>query len=291
MELTSLKYFVTVAEELHFGRAARRLNVSQPPLSRQVMKLEDELGVKLFHRSSRVVELTEAGNIFLEEARAVLRRAELMTDRMGRLCNGQSGILSIGFNEPVLNTILPKTVKAFRERYRDVELRLFEMDTAEQLAALRNGEIDLALLRPLGGDLAGFSVRLLYREKYLLVLPQNHPLLKFATVPLPELKNHELIMFARRSNPAVHMNILESLHNAGIEPLIRQEAGNKATILALVQAGLGVGIVPESTRATAPPGAEFRPLGPGLPPVEIMAAWQENNSSPILENFLKLLKN
>lgn len=289
MELTPLKYFAAVAEELHFGRAARRLNVSQPPLSQQIMKLEDELGVKLFNRSSRVVELTGAGRVFQEEVRAVLRRVDLMTDRMARIGSGRSGTLSIGFNEPVLNTILPKAVNAFRQCCPEVDLRLFEMETAGQLAALRNREIDLALLRSFGDDPAGFAGKLLYRENYLLALPPDHPLLKYETVPLEKLQDHELIMFARRSNPAMHRCILQALHAAGVEPLIRQEAGNKATILALVRAGLGMGIVPESSIVTAPPGVEFRALGPGLPPVEIMALWAENNSAPPLHNFLRLL--
>ncbi len=287
MELTHLKYFVTVAEELHFGRAARRLNVSQPPLSQQIMKLEDELGVKLFNRSSRVVTLTEAGKIFLEEARSILHRAELTTERMALLAGGHCGILSLGFNEPVLNTILPEAVSKFRRKYPDVELRLFEMETAAQLTALRGREIDLALLRTFGDSPEEFAARLLYREHYLLALPPDHPLLKLETVPLEKLKDRELIMFTRRSNPNIHRCILEALRNAGVEPRISQEAGNKATILALVRAGLGVGIVPESSRITAPPGVEFRPLGPGLPPVEILAVWEERNSSAPLQHFLE----
>ncbi len=288
MELTHLKNFVAVAEELHFGRAARRLHISQPPLSQQIMKLEDELGVKLFKRSSRVVELTGAGKVFLEEARSILNRTQMMSERMARLAAGRGGVLAVGFNEPVLNTILPQAVNSFRRRYPEVELKLFEMETAAQLVMLQNQEIDLALLRAFGDNHAGVATRLLYREAYLLALPAEHPLLEREIVPVAKLQNQELVMFSRRSNPAVYDDVLEALRSAGVDPLIRQEAGSKATMLSLIRAGLGIGIVPESSRLTAPPGIEFRPLGPGLPMVEIMAAWSEGNSSAPLRNFLEL---
>ncbi len=288
MELTHLKNFVAVAEELHFGRAARRLHISQPPLSQQIMKLEDELGVKLFKRSSRVVELTGAGKVFLEEARSILGRTQMMSERMARLAAGRSGVLVVGFNEPVLNTILPQAVNSFRRRYPEVELKLFEMETAAQLVMLQNQEIDLALLRAFGDNRSGVATRLLYSEEYQLALPAEHPLLDLETVPVAKLKNQDLVMFSRRSNPVVYHTMLEALRSAGVEPLIRQEAGSKATMLSLIRAGLGIGIVPESSCLTAPPGVKFRPLGPGLPSVEIMAAWSEGNSSAPLQNFLEL---
>ncbi len=285
MELTHLKYFMAVAEELHFGRAAKRLNVSQPPLSQQIMKLEDELGVKLFKRSSRVVELTEAGKFFMEEVKAVLGRVTLMEERMARISSGRSGTLAVGFNEPVLNTVLPRAVDKFRRRYPEVELQLFEMETPVQLTALRNREIQLALLRPYGFDLTGLQARLLYQEPYLLALPAGHKLLAYDEVALSRLEGAEIIMFARRTSPVLFDDIVRVLNS----PVIRQEAANKATILALVKAGLGVGIVPESSKLTAPPGVEFRPLGPGLPSVDIMAVWDENNSSAPLLNFIRQL--
>lgn len=285
MELTHLKYFMAVAEELHFGRAAKRLNVSQPPLSQQIMKLEDELGVKLFRRSSRVVELTEVGKFFMEEVKAILNRVTLMEERMARISSGRSGTLAVGFNEPVLNTVLPKAVDKFRRRYPEVELQLFEMKTPAQLTALRNREIQLALLRPYGFDLTGLQSLLLYQEHYLLALPEGHKLLAYDEIALSMLEKEEIIMFARRTSPVLFDDIVRVLNF----PVIRQEAANKATILALVKAGLGVGIVPESSKLTSPPGVEFRPLGTGLPPIDIMAVWNEENSSAPLLNFIRQL--
>lgn len=285
MELTHLKYFMAVAEELHFGRAAKRLNVSQPPLSQQIMKLEDELGVKLFRRSSRVVELTEVGKFFMEEVKAILNRVALMEERMARISSGQSGTLAVGFNEPVLNTVLPKAVDKFRRRYPEVELQLFEMKTPAQLTALHNREIQLALLRPYGFDLTGLQSLLLYQEHYLLALPEGHKLLAYDEIALSMLEKEEIIMFARRTSPVLFDDIVRVLNF----PAIRQEAANKATILALVKAGLGVGIVPESSKLTSPPGVEFRPLGAGLPPIDIMAVWNEENSSAPLLNFIRQL--
>lgn len=289
MELAALKAFVTVAEELHFGRAAKRLNLTQPPLSRQIMKLEEELGVTLFRRSSRVVELTEAGRILREEAAAVLSRARLLRERMARAADGGGGALAIGFNEPALHTVLPGAVRRFRRRCPETELRLFEMETRQQLDALRDRTIDLALVRPAEDDLAGLASRPLYREEYLLALPAGDPLAAQEPVPLPALAGRPLILFARRANPAVHAALLAALHRAGVTPEPGPEAGNKATILALVRAGLGAGIVPESSRLTAPPEVIFRRLGPGLPPIRIMAAWLDGEPPPPLRNFLDIL--
>lgn len=289
MELTHLRYFVAVAEELHFGKAARRLRISQPPLSQQIKKLEDELNLKLFNRSSRVVALTEAGRLMLDEARAVLSRVDLLEERMALIGGGKGGLLSIGFNEPALNTVLPRAVDRFRRKYPKVGLQLHEMESTRQLRALRGREIHLGLMRPYGFDLSGLRSRRLYSEDYVLALPKKHRLSRKKRVALNDLAGEDIILFARRTNPVLHRTILDILRGHGLRAAIRQEAGNKGTILALAGAGLGVGIVPESSAAAAPAGVLFRPLAPGLPPVEIVAVWREDDERPALRHFLDLL--
>ena len=289
MELTQLKYFTAVAEELHFGKAAKRLHISQPPLSIQIRKLEEELGVPLFQRTSRVVVITDAGLIFLEEARMILNRADLALERMRSLAEGQTGFLSIGFNEPAINTFLPSAVFRFKKRYPEVELRLEEIETSMQFDALRNHQIQLGFLRPsTEKELEEFSRRLIFSEHYLLALPEKHPLRRYETVPPSALNGVELLIFARRVNPGIFDKIVQIMNHAKIRPRIRQDAGNKLTTLALVRAGVGAALVPESCRNNAPSGVIFRTLALNLPSVDIYALWQKDRENECVANFLKL---
>ncbi len=288
MELTHLKYFVTVAEELHFGRAAARLHMAQPPLSQQIMRLEDELQVKLFERSSRKVELTPAGKIFLEDARGIIAHATASIKTMAEIADGASGHLAIGFNEPAINTFLSSSVKKFTFKYPGVKLSLLELETPEQIDALNSRRIHLGIMRPFGYDLGTFQTRLLWTEKYVLAIPEQHPLRNSGTVCVSSLKNEKFIMFPRSFNPALHNHIVEALK---FKPEIAQEAVSKQTILALVDAGLGIALVPESTRCHEHSGILFKPLSGNLPRVEIYAAWSKDISSVMVKNFLDISAN
>lgn len=288
MELTTLKYFIAVAEELHFGRAAQRLHMAQPPLSLQIMKLEHELGVKLFLRTSRKVELTLAGKTFLREARDVLGRAENSVITMRQYASGSRGSLTIGFNEPGINTFLPLTIREFIHRYPEVELPLLELETAEQLAALQTRRIQLGIMRPFGCDLTGLERQLLLREEYLLALPSGHRFCDHSEVELSALKNEPFIMFPRWVNPVLFNRLRECCQNAGFTPKVVQEAISKHTTLALVEAGLGVAMVPESSQHLAPHDVIFKSIIGDLPEIEIYAVWHRDNNPQLIRNFLDI---
>lgn len=293
MELMHLRYFTAVAEELHFGRAAQRLNMAQPPLSQQIMKLEDELEVKLFTRNSRKVELTSAGKIFLEDARDILKRAEASRRSMRELATGAKGLLSLGFNEQAINTFLSVTVREFSGRYPDVKLSLIELETAEQIEALSMRRIHLGIMRPFGYDLGTFQRRLLFTEKYILALPEQHHLHNNETISLRQLKNERFILFPRTVNPSLHNRIHEAFESFGFKPKVVQEAVSKQTTLTLVEAGLGVAIVPKSNCHLAPRGVTFRPLAEDstLPDVEIFGVWLNDLPTQIILNFLEIAEN
>jgi len=287
MEITTLKYFVTVARELHFRRAAKLLHISQAPLSQQIIKLEDELGIKLFERTSRVVKLTEAGKLFVKEAETILRNVDHAAKKMNAYASGQSGSLVIGYNEPSLNTFLPDALFRFRQKFPAVELQLWEMETEAQLEALRSGEIDLGFLRPFEHDLTGLACNFVFAEQYVLAMKSDHPLARMAEIPPKQLNGLELLLFARDVNPALFDRIVEILAQHEIYPVIRQFARNKTSILALVRSGFGAALVPESCTRYCDPVIVVRTLPKMLPPVELFAARLASSHHPAAENIIR----
>lgn len=289
MELTDLKYFAAVAEELNFRRAARKLNMAQPPLSRRIKNLEDEIGVPLFIRTNRSVRLTEAGKIFFEKANEIIGKAGEALEELSLIGKGEEGYLLIGFNEPAINTFLSKAIKRYHSRHPKVKLVLKEMQTDEQLEALKNKKIKIGFMRLFNHDVSGLSTSFLYSERYILAIPKNHPLGKYRKITLEMLKQEPMIIFPRKMNPELYDHFMVLFEGAGFKPLLAQEASTKHTTLALVEAGLGIALVPESSISTSRKGVEFRNLEASLPSIEIYAVWQKNESSPVLMNFIKIL--
>ena len=290
MELTHLRYFIAVAEELHFGRAAAKLHIAQPPLSQQIKRLEDELEVKLFNRTSRRVELTAAGRIFLAEARGIIERANEACSTMINLGKGRSGYLSLAFNEPAINTFLPETVKRFMRKYPEVQLSLNELGIIEQFRELDEKRIHLGFMRPFGYDTTAYSKQLILREEYVLAIPAKHRLCKHpAPFTLAMLQGEPLILFPQAEQPYLRNRFDECFRFAGLESDIIQEISSKRTTLALVKAGIGLSFVPESSMVYTPSGVEFRRLDSDLPPVEIFALWRAENDSPLIKNLLALI--
>ncbi len=287
MELTHLKYFVAVAHELHFRKAAEHLNVSQAPLSQQIARLEDELGVKLFERTSRVVRLTDAGRLFLEEAETILKRAVHAVERMEQFASGGSGSLSIGYNEPALNTFLPEALFRFGKEYPGMELQLHEMETEAQLNALRSGEIDIGILRPFGYDLDEFESRFIFSENYVLAMNPSHPLAQKRNLTIKMLDGQALLLFVRNVNPFLFDRINDILHANGAWPEVRTYARNKASMLALAKAGFGAALVPESCAGNAVSGLVFHALPAIFPSVEIYAVREKSSTHPAAENFMQ----
>jgi DNA-binding transcriptional LysR family regulator len=289
MELTHLRYFVTVAEELHFGRAAAKLHIAQPPLSQQIKRLETELDVKLFNRTSRRVELTVAGEMFLAEARGIIERADETYAMISSLGKGQKGYLPIAFIESAINTFLPEIIKSFMQKYPDVQLSLKAMGMLEQFRAFDEKRLHLGFIRPFKHDISAYSKRLIIREPYVLALPENHKLCANEVLSLDMLTGEPLILFPRSRHPHLRNRFDECFQRAGVKPDVIMELMSKHTSLAMVKSGIALAFIPESSMFYSPEGVTFRKLDSDLPPIEIYAIWRPENDSPLIKNFLDLI--
>lgn len=290
MELRHLRYFMTVAEELHFGRAAEKLHISQPPLSMQIRGLERELGVTLLNRTQRHVSLTQAGNTLLQEARQILARldqAVLMTRRAGR---GEIGELAIGFISVADYNILPSLLREFRRRYPLVNLTLRESTTDAQLEDLVNGRIDVGLVLPPISAPALESIPIL-REPLIAALPRRHPLARRAgRIALAALSNAPFILFPRHMAPGLYDDVVSFCRSAGFSPRVEQEAVQMQTIVSLVSAELGVAIIPQSLQNLQRTGVVYRQLREASPLTEIRLAWRKDDALPALRLFLDVAR-
>ncbi|MGL4619808.1 MAG: LysR family transcriptional regulator [Chroococcidiopsis sp.] len=289
MELRHLRYFITVAEELHFGRAAQRLNMTQQPLSRQIHDLEIEIQVTLFHRTKRTVRLTEAGKEFLERSYGVLAQLEqaiVVTQQIGR---GEVGRLAIGFVDSAMYTLLPEIVRVFREQFPLVELRLRELTTAQQIQALYDKQIDIGIVRSAISE-SGLSVECLLHESLVLALAENHPFSAQTQVSLSSLADELFILFPAKMGPVFYEQIIHSCQQAGFRPKVAQEAVQMQTIIGLVAAGLGIAIVPASLQNFHRSGVIYRPLQNEIPNTGLYLTWRQHDSSPAIRAFLSLAR-
>lgn len=284
MDLRSLRCFVAVAEELHFGRAARRLHISQPPLSQTIHALEARLGVLLFERTRRRVALTHAGTVLLERARALLRDAEHAALAAQRASRGEIGRLSVGFILAATHHLLPATLREFRRRMPEVQLTLREMPIREQLTALDDGVIDIGFLRP-PVDTDRIAAQTLVREPFLVALPVGHRLTRLRGVVLAQLATEPFVMFTPGRSP-LYTQIISACAASGFTPNVVQDAAHIVTVLGLVRAGLGVALVPQSVQALQPTGIDLRPLRAFAVRAETAIAWRRDGLSPVGEAFL-----
>ncbi len=286
MEMRKLRHFVMVAEELHFGRAARRLSITQPPLSMSIRSLEQELGVELFERTRRNVALTHAGAAFLGEARAILDRAERAVDLAKAVHRGEAGRLTIGFLAATAYTLLPLVLRDFAARSPRVALELRELTMAQQFEAFRRGEIDIGMLRPPIAD-AALSSDVIFEEPMVVALPAGHPLAKLVRIPGRRLADQPFVMYPRLPGMVFNDLILGYCERAGFVPRVVQEATQTHAVMGLVSAGLGVAIVPDSVRIMRMRGVVIRPLAEGAPIASIALAWQKANDSPLIPAFVE----
>lgn len=289
MELSHLRSLVAVAEERHFGRAAERLHITQPPLSRQIRRLEDELGVRLLRRTTRSVETTDAGAAFLAEARVVLAAVDRAAAVARSVHRGETGSLRIGAVTPAIDAFLPSVVQSFRARHPEIGVAIVELDTARQLDLLRADEIHLGFVRLAGHDLRGLKTQPVRRERFVVALPPGHRLAGRDVVPLTALAGESFVVLAPDVQPELHRRLTAACAAAGVELRVAQTARTVHTMTALVAAGIGVALVPESARSTERVGVAWRPLRGKLPAVEISAAWRAWNSSPALALFREVL--
>ena len=291
MTLKQLQYFVVVAEELHFGRAAERLGLAQPPLSQQIRKLEESLGVALLRRTSRHVELTDAGTILLEEAKLISQRVNAVRVVIQHHTDTFAGNIDIGAVTPVLDTFLPELVYKFRAKNDGVHVSLHEKRSSEQIDAVRAGLLDLGFIRRFDQDLRDLATLLVRREAYALAIPRNHALAKRKSVSLAALREVPMIVAPRSLRPGLHDRIVACFQDAGFSPNIVQEAPSKRTEVSLVAAGIGVALVPDSyTQLYRRKGVVYRPISGSLPTIDIVAIWNANSVSAVLNGFLEVVR-
>lgn len=287
MELRHLRYFLTLAEELHFGRAAARLHIQQPPLSRQIQVLEEELGFPLFERSRRRVELTPAGAALYGRAQQVFDALDVAVHDARSAAQGETGRLVIGYPSSLAYSGLAELLRAFRTRFPGVELTLRELSPGEQIDALKAGSQDVGFVRSSPEDPA-LASELVRREPLMVVLPDDHPLAKRRTVALGTLRHEPFVMFPRARGPAFFDQLMALCAASGFMPRIAQEAP-QLDIVSMVAAGFGVSIMPASMRHFHRPGLVFRAIT-GSPQTELLIVWRHQNLSPALHKFVDLVR-
>jgi DNA-binding transcriptional LysR family regulator len=293
MELRHLRYFIAVAEEGHITRAAERLGMQQPPLSQQIRGLERELGVQLFRRKPRGVEMTDAGRALLEDARAILAHIEHALATTRRTARGEQGRIAVGFTSSApFHPFVPRVIRAFRETFPLIDLTLEEGGTTELIEDLRHERLDAAFIRTPIADPMGITINPLLEEAMLVALPSAHPLVAGdAALALSALAAETFIIYRRRSGPGLYDAIFAACHSAGFSPLIGQEAPRIVSTLNLVAAGLGIAIVPASLQRMQMDGVVYRRLGGAAQPrAPLLLATRRLDTGAAVRRFLDLVK-
>jgi DNA-binding transcriptional LysR family regulator len=283
MEFRHLRSFVAVAEELHFGRAAARVHIVQPALSRQIRALEDEIGIRLFERDRRRVALTQAGTAFLNEARSLLEHADRAVEAARRADRGELGTLRIAYVPAMVSTGLPEIVRSFRQRYPGVDVRLQEMTPATQVEALLGERLDVGFVRGPIREPA-LATQTVLEEPLVAALPSGHRLGSHKRLRIAALTDEPFVLQARSAGPGSHDHILAVCQSAGFSPRVVQE-GSQAEVASLVASGAGVALVPASLQAIRRAGVLYRPLHE-RPMTQLDMAWRKDAASPVLRAFL-----
>ncbi|MDA9296138.1 LysR family transcriptional regulator [Burkholderiales bacterium] len=290
MELRHLRYFVTVADELHFGRAASKLHISQPPLSMQIRDLEREVGVELLSRTKRRVMLTQAGSAFLDEAKDILKRVNRAKTSAQQAARGETGNLTIGFISLADYNLMPYVLREFQKEYPSVSLGLREATTDIQLTDLTSGTIDIGFLLP-PVNIIGINSLRISKENLIAVLPSSHPQAsKKHAISIKSLASSPFIMTPRRHAPSLYDGIIRFCEKFKVYPSITQEAIQMQTIVSLVSAEMGISLIPESIQKLQRKGVVYKKLKETTPKVEIHLAWKESNQLPSLVRFLEFTR-
>src|SRR3984885_4175068 len=287
VELRHIKYFLAVAEERHFTRAAAKVGIGQPPLSQQIKDLEREVGAALFHRLAHGAELTEAGKAFLagvKEMPLIAERATMMARRASR---GETGSLRIGFTpSTTFNGVAPSAIRAFRRAYPEIHLSLEEANTARLVVGLQEGAFDAAFLRPGASAAEALQLKPLAEEPMVVALPRAHRAAALKRVDLAMLEYDPFLLFPREVAPTIYDTIVDACRKAGFEPNISQLAPHFSTIVNLVAAELGVSIVPASMMQMRVAGIAYRPIAGQSPTTQLALAYRRGETSPALRNFI-----
>jgi DNA-binding transcriptional LysR family regulator len=286
MELRHIRYFLAVAEEQHFTRAAAKVGIGQPPLSQQIKDLEAEIGTALFRRVAHGAELTPAGEAFLEMVQGMPALAERGKHAARRASRGEIGSLRVGFTaSSAFNAVVPTAIRAFRRAYGDVELTLEESNTTRLVAGLEEGSLDAAFLHDAG--IGALQLRLLSQEPMVAALPASHPAAAQPAVDLAALKLDPFLLFPRPIGPTLYDSIIGACRKAGFDPVIRQLVPQLSSVIALVAADLGVSIVPASMSQLQITGVAYRAIaGEAAPIAPLALAIRRGDTSRVLQNFI-----
>ncbi len=289
MELRHLRYFIAVAEELHFTRAAERLQIAQPPLSQQIRALEEELGVQLFKRTKRRVQLTDAGQVFLEEARLAIAQVERAIRAAQRASRGEIGRLGVGVNSSATHSFVPEVLRVFRQRFPCVELVLHELASYQQVQGIRDNRIDIGFLWLPNVNDSALSFMTIWQEPLIVALPETHPLANLPEIPLTALVSEPFVLPPRQLGPGFYSQIINLCQQAGFNPKVVQEAILMQTIVSLVAGGVGVALVPASLQSLQRVGVVYKALQGQKLELEMAVVWRRDNSSQVLQEFLKVV--
>jgi DNA-binding transcriptional LysR family regulator len=292
MDIRQLRYFIAVAEELNFSQAARRLHMSQPPLSQQIKAVEEELGTVLLERNRRRVRLTEPGRLFLDQARSIVAQLDDAGDAVRRAARGEAGEIRMAFTGSVpMFEPFPRFVQAFRERFPGVRVEMTHMSSGAQLQAITDRRIDVGFLRPShqfepGPDI---QVRSIWEDELMAVLPATHRLARArGGVKMTDLAEEPFILFPRGIGCGLYDHVMGLCNQAGFAPRVAQEAREGVTILALIAAGTGISILPDTYRNASIPGVIHRPLATTQSKSRLLLAWRAADKTPLLGRFLAM---
>ncbi|MEM9485977.1 MAG: LysR substrate-binding domain-containing protein [Cyanobacteria bacterium P01_F01_bin.116] len=285
MELRHLRYFLAVAETLHFGKAAVRLQMAQPPLSQQIKQLETELGVQLFARTRRKVALTAAGLVLQQEAQQIFRQLEQAVSKTQQTDRGEVGRLEIAFVSSAMYSLLPNYLKQFREQYPQVDIVLHELSTKDQIQGLLENRLDIGFMRP-PVDNTTLKAQTVLQEPFLAALPIDHSLATQAYISIQNLQHEPFVLFPRLMAPRLYDQIMSICHQGEFSPTVRQQAAQMQTILSLVAANMGVAIVPESLRNLQRQGVCFVGFEETTPQAEVCIVWKQDQAAPVVQKFI-----
>jgi DNA-binding transcriptional LysR family regulator len=287
MELRHIRYFLAVAEERHFTRAATKIGIGQPPLSQQIKDLETEIGAALFHRVAHGAELTEAGKAFLAGVKEMPLLAERATLAARRAARGETGSLRVGFTaSAAFNVVVPSAIRAFRRAYGEIHLTLEEANTTRLVAGLQEGSLDAVFLRPGAPGSEAFQLRLLSDEPMLVAVPESHPAAARKEIDLAILKDEPFVLFPRAVGPTLYDAIVGACREAGFEPTIAQLAPQISSVVNLVAAELGISIVPASMSQVRVTGVAYREIAGQSPTARLALAYRRGETSPVVRNFI-----
>ncbi|MCP4725907.1 MAG: LysR family transcriptional regulator [bacterium] len=291
MELRHLKYFLVLADELHFGRAAKRLFIAQPPLSRQIKNLEEELGVTLFERTKKKVRLTPYGEYLREESQKIITQVDLIKNRLNLMNKGTIGHITIGYIGSVMHSLLPKTLVNLNREYPNINTTLMEIGNDEQVDAIRKGSIDIGFMRT-PFDTPDLKTEIIYSDTFSLILPNNHPLVKSKNLSLKDLADEPFISFSRSCGGSELLNALMRLcSRAGFMPKTVHESSQINSIIRLVECNLGYAIVTTSVKSGYNLNVKFFELDHYPERIDLLLAYNPMNLTPVSKNVIDMILN